>query len=173
MVVRNKIWEELKQAHANVLCICWYTNRQRKHDRWYQMFIAIIASAGTFGYLFDNIAPLISSGIIAFVSVVKSLFPHFLQPEKELCVLDGIMDYYNQYMNEMEHLFYRFDHGSITEDETIEKVYELKKDECSRQSIMNRFVRSIPASRHGKIDKESTEYINRVYFNRYEQDKSK
>ena len=171
MVVRNKIWEELKQAHANVLCFCWYTNKQRKYERWYQVFVALVASGGTFGYLINEYAPLISSGIIAFVSVAKSLFPHFLQPEKELCILDGLMDYYNKYMNEMEHLFYLLDHNEIEEKEAIQKVYELKKDECSQQSIMNRFVRSIPESRHKKIDNESTEYINRVYFNKYEQNK--
>ena len=125
---------------------------------------------GTFGYLINEYAPLISSGIIAFISVAKSLFPHFLQPEKELCILDGLMDYYNKYMNEMEHLFYQFDHKEIEEKEAIQTVYELKKDECSQQSIMNRFVRSIPESRHKKIDNESTEYINRVYFDKYEQD---
>lgn len=74
-------------------------------------------------------------------------------------------------MNEMEHLFYQFDHKEIEEKEAIQKVYELKKDECSQQSIMNRFVRSIPDSRHKNIDNESTEYINRVYFNKYEQNK--
>ena len=171
MVVRNKIWEELKQAHANVLCLCWYTNKQRKYERWYQVFVALVASGGIFGYLINEYAPLISSGIIAFVSVAKSLFPHFLQPEKELCILDGLMDYYNKYMNEMEHLFYLLDHNEIEEKEAIQKVYELKKDECSQQSIMNRFVRSIPESRHKKFDNESTEYINRVYFNKYEQNK--
>lgn len=169
MVVRNKIWEELKQAHANVLCLCWYTNKQRKYERWYQVFIALVASGGTFGYLINEYAPLIGSGIIAFVSVAKSIFPHILQPEKELCILDGIMDFYNKYMNEMEHLFYLFDHKEIEEKDAIQKVYELKTDECSQQSIMNRFVRSIPESRHKKIDKESTEYINRVYFDKYEQ----
>ena len=44
MVIKNKIWEEMKQAHANVLCVKWYTDKQRKHDRYYQMFIALVAS---------------------------------------------------------------------------------------------------------------------------------
>ena len=171
MIVRNKIWEELKQAHADVLCISWYTNRQRKYDRWYQLFIALVASGGTFGYIINDYAPLLGSGIIAFVSVAKSVFPHFLQPEKELCILDGLMDYYNHYMNEMEYIFYQFDHNDINEKEAIQKVHELKQEECSKQSIMNRLVRSIPESRNKEIDKESTEYINKVYFNKYEQNK--
>lgn len=72
MVIKNKIWEEMKQAHANVLCVKWYTDKQRKHERYYQMFIALVASGGTFGYLLNEIAPLISSSIIAFVSMAKT-----------------------------------------------------------------------------------------------------
>ena len=53
MIVRNKIWEEIKQAYANVLCLRWYTDKQRKYERWYQMFVAIVASGGTFGKI-DN-----------------------------------------------------------------------------------------------------------------------
>lgn len=51
MVVRNKVWEEIKQAHVNILCLRWYTDRQRRHERYYQFFIAFTASAGTFGYI--------------------------------------------------------------------------------------------------------------------------
>lgn len=105
----------------------WYTDKQRKHERYYQMFIALVASGGTFGYLLNEIAPLISSSIIAFVSVVKALFPHFIQPEKELCILDGLMDYYNGYMTELEHLYFRYETEDISDKETEEFLYHLKK----------------------------------------------
>ena len=77
MVIRNKVWEELKQAHVNIL----YTDSQRKYERYYQCFIAFTASAGTFGYIIEEWLPLVSSMLIALVSVVKSLFPQFIQPD--------------------------------------------------------------------------------------------
>ena len=80
-------------------------------------------------YLLNDIAPLISSSIIAFVSVVKALFPHFIQPEKELCILDGLMDYYNGYMTELEHLYFRYETEDISDKETEEFLYHLKKEE--------------------------------------------
>lgn len=169
MIVRNKVWEELKQAHVNILCLRWYTDRQRKYERYYQCFIAITASVGTFGYVFENWLPFVSSLLIAFISVVKALFPQFIQPEKELCILDGIMDFYNRYMNDLELLMHQNDTEQLNEDETMIKIHQLKGDECEKQSIMNRFVRSIPKKRLKLLENESTEYINRVYFNKYEQ----
>ena len=40
-----------------------------------------------------------------------------------------------------------------------------------KQSTFNRLVRSIPQKRHEKIIQESETYINRVYYNNYEQEK--
>lgn len=52
-------------------------------------------------------------------------------------------------------------------------IYMKKKSkECHKQSIMNRFIRSIPPKREKKIEYESTQYINRVYFNKYEETKN-
>lgn len=101
MIVRNKIWEELKQAHANVLCIAWYNDNRRRLNRRYDLFIAVVASGSSFGYLLNNNIPLIGSITIAIVSVAKSIFPQFLQPEQELSELDKIMDYYNKYESEL------------------------------------------------------------------------
>jgi hypothetical protein len=88
MIVRNKIWEELKQAHANVLCIAWYNDRRRRYNRWYHLFIAVVASSSSFGYLLNNNIPLIGSITIAIVSVAKSIFPQFLQENNYVCQRD-------------------------------------------------------------------------------------
>ena len=168
MIVRNKVWEEIKQAHVNVLCLKWYTDRQRKNERYYQCFIAITASVGTFGYVFEEWFPFVSSLLIAFVSVVKSLFPQFIQPEKELCILDGIMDFYNCYLNDLELLMYKHDNEDMDDDETMINIHSLKVNECEKQSTMNRFIRAIPEKRIKQFEIESAEYLNRVYYNQYE-----
>lgn len=168
MVVRNKIWEEIKQAYANVLCLRWYTDKQRKYERWYQMFIALVASGGTFGYLIDSKFPLVSSVIIAFVAVAKSLFPNFLQPERELCFLDGLMDFYNKYMIDMESLLYNSDKEKLSEEDSFERMYCLKSEETVKLSLMNKLVRSIPEKLHRRFIEEADRYIKRVYYNEYE-----
>ena len=111
MKVRNKIWEELKQAHANVLCIGKYTNRQRRWNRLYHVFIATTAALGTILTKVEPEWAPITLWVIAFVSIIKSIFPQILQDEQELCRLDDLMDYYNCFMVEMEEMFYKYDKG--------------------------------------------------------------
>lgn len=99
MVVRNKIWEEFKQAKANVVCIRRYNSVQRQLCCIYQIFIAVCAAVGTFSFGFSNKIPFIALFSIAIVSLVKAIFHQIIQPEQELCELDNIMGNYNTFMN--------------------------------------------------------------------------
>ena len=113
MEVRNKLWEEFKQAKANVVCIRRYNSVQRQLNSIYQIFIAVCAAVGTFSFGFSDRIPFFALLSIAIVSLIKAIFPQIIQPEQELCELDGIMDYYNSFMNKMEVLFYQLDKLSL------------------------------------------------------------
>lgn len=170
MEVRNKIWEEFKQAKANVICIRRYNSLQRQLNCIYQIFIAVCAAVGTFSFGFSDKIPFIALLSIAIVSLIKAIFPQILQPEQELCELDGIMDYYNSFMNKLEKFFYELDKEQKTEDEVMAELFELKEDECKKQSKINKFIRWIPNRMQKKVDKEVDTYIREVYYNIYNQD---
>ena len=57
MICRNRIWEELKQAKANIICIQKYTDKRRGYNRAYNGFVAITASAGALGTLLNDKVP--------------------------------------------------------------------------------------------------------------------
>lgn len=169
MVVRNKIWEEFKQAKANVECIARYTSLQRQLNCIYQVFIAATAAVGTVTSGFYIKASVYALAAIAIVSLAKAIFPQIIQPENELCTLDGIMDYYNSFMNKLEDLFYNLENSKKTEDEIMAEIVNLKEEECKMQSQMNKLIRWIPQWMQKRIDKVVITYINEVYYNIYEQ----
>lgn len=169
MEVRNKVWEEFKQAYANVSCIRRYTSMQRQLNCIYQVFIAATAAGGTVFSGFVPEASIYALGAIAFVSLTKAIFPQILQPEKELCDLDALMEYYSLYMNKMELLFYQYDNNQKGDDDIMNELYCLKEDECKKFSQMNKLVHWIPWLMQKHIDKEGDTYINKVYFNKYNQ----
>lgn len=168
MIARNRIWEELKQAKANILCLQKYTDRRRANNRYYNGFVAITVSAGALGYIIDEYVPLITSIAVGFVSIIKSIMPNFLQTEPELSELDNLSDFYVRYMNSLERIWYDFDHDFIYEQETMNRFFNLKETECDKESILNKGVRNISPKMQAKIDEEATEYINRVYFKKEE-----
>lgn len=173
MEVRNKIWEEFKQAKANVVCIRRYNSLQRQLNSIYQIFIAVCAAVGTFSFGFSNKIPFIALLSIATVSLVKAIFPQILQPEQELCELDGMMDYYNSFMNKLERFFYELDKQQKTDDEVMKELFSLKDEECLKESKMNKLIRWIPKRMQKKVDAEVQTYIDEVYYNIYKQENGK
>lgn len=167
MILRNKIWEEIKQAFANSQCILRYNNRHRKWNRWYDFFIGITAAIGALGYLIDAIWPLVSTFLISVVSFSKPLFPSILQKEEELSSLDGISDFYTLYLTRLEEIFYCLDNKQLSEQEVAKKFFKLKEDECEKQSRMNKLIRSISKSEQKFLDKLADDYTNKIYFNKY------
>lgn len=173
MEVRNKIWEEFKQAKANVVCIRRYNSLQRQLNSIYQIFIAVCAAVGTFSFGFSDKIPFIALLSIAIVSLVKAIFPQILQPEQELCELDGMMDYYNSFMNKLERFFYELDKQQKTDDEVMMELFTLKDEECLKESKMNKLIRWIPKRMQQKVDAEVQTYIDEVYYNIYKQENDK
>lgn len=140
MICRNRIWEELKQAKANIICIQKYTDKRRGYNRAYNGFVAITASAGALGTLLNDKVPFFASMLIGFVSIIKSVLPNFVQGESELSSLDVLADFYNKYMNSLENIWYRFDHDIIDEKQAMDEFFKLKETECDKMSQMNRLV---------------------------------
>ena len=57
MIARNRMWEELKQAKINILCLQKYTDRRRAYNRYYNAFIAIVSSIGALGFSLNELIP--------------------------------------------------------------------------------------------------------------------
>lgn len=164
MIARNRIWEELKQAKANILCLQKYTDIRCAHNRYYNGFIALTASIGALGFPINEYIPFIASLLIGFVSITKSIMPNFLQSEPELSELDNLSNFYVHYMNSLEKIWYDHEHEFTEEKETMELFFKLKDSECDKESIFNKGVRYISKGLQKKIDEQAEEYINRVYF---------
>ena len=174
MSIKNRIWDELFWAKVCILCIQRYTSWHRRYNRWYETFIALTASFGAFGFLYDHLAPLFSTLVIGFVSVAKAIFPSLIQKEEELSSLDVISDFYVAYMMNLELLYYNYQNKLFDKDADIndhlaaEHFFMLKESECEKQSRMNKLLRKISDKNHARFNKDATDYVNRVYFNKYE-----
>jgi hypothetical protein len=170
MIVKDKLWEDLRQAKANIICIQRYTDRGRKYSRAFNASIILIASIGTISGLFvDETIALWASAAVALSSILKTLLPSLIQSEQELSELDRLADYYSKFLNATEKIWYEFFHKFITEEEAMKRFFGLKEDECDKASTLNRLVRSISKKEQEKINERAGEYVNRVYFGRSQQ----
>lgn len=165
MIARNKIWEELRQANANITCIQRYTDRNRKISRYFNAIIIICASVGTIGGVYNQWIAVIASGLVALSTILKSLMPNFIQSEQELTELDRLMDYYSKYLNKLEMIWYNCYEKHISEKDAVEQLFLIKDDEADKRSTMNKLVRNLSKKEIAEINSIANEYVTRVYFN--------
>lgn len=168
MNARNRIWEELKQTKANILCAQMYTDRKRLWNRRYNATIAILAGFGALGFAINEYIPFITSLLVGTFSIIKSLIPTFSQTEAELSEMDAISDFYAKYMNSLEEIWYRLDTGEIKEKEAMDDFFKLKESECDKESKLNRGTRSISKRLQDKVNGKAKQYIDDVYFTKTE-----
>ena len=168
MIARNRIWEELKWAKCNIVCLQRYTDRGRKVLRWIDSLIIAFSTIGALGSLIDVRIAIFGVSIVALTSILKTALSGIAQSEQEFSELDRLMDFYSMYMNMIEKLWYDFNKDIMTEDEMIHALFKMKEDECNRFSLLNKLIRSISKKEQMRIEASSEEDINRVYFNKYE-----
>lgn len=164
MIVRNRIWEELRQAKCNIICLQRYTDRVRKRSRFFNTFMIFCASIGAIGGVYKQYIAVVASFLIAVSSILKALLPNVIQSDQELSDLDRLMDFYSKYLNALEKIWYENENKLIEEKEIVEKLFALKDDECDKYSSMNKGVRRISPTEMKKINEQAQEYVSRVYF---------
>lgn len=165
MIVRNRIWEELRQAKCHIICLQRYTDKTRKRSRTINALTVLFASIGAIGGIYDPLFAIIASALIAISSILKSLIPHIIQSDQELAELDRLMDYYSRYLNAIEKVWYENENKVYDEKYILERFFTLKDEEADKYSAMNKGVRDIPTKEMKKINDQAREYVNRVYFN--------
>lgn len=173
MNIRNKLWEEIKFSRSTINTILWYTDNQRKWSRFYNIGIAVVATLGTFGVMVDKLIPFYSTLIVAIASFVKALFPQLIQSEQELVELDSISDYYEEYYNSLEHLWYNHENRIIDTNQLANDLFQLIKKSANNKSKMNRLLRRIPKKAKSKINNQVDLYLKEVFFDSYPSDNTR
>ena len=171
MLVRNRIWEELKQALANMFCLERYIDRGRKRLRWFNTLIIILPTTGALGggILDNKWIAIIGAIATALVAILKAVLPNLIQTEQELTELDRLLEFYARYKNQLERLWYESDAKNLSEEDAIKQLFEIKDNETEKYSLLNKGIRSLSEREEKKIQAKSDTYLKRVYSNNYDE----
>lgn len=163
--MRNRIWSELTQSKHNIEFICLYIEYQNNKIKFFNIFTLIFSSAGVLGWKFWDYLPLISCIIISLVSLLKLIKPHFIPTEKEIINMDKIHEFYEDYYNKLEKLWYNLENNIINEQEATDKFYKIKHTELVINPIINNVLKNKPKKIIDKAKENSDSYFNQTFIN--------
>ncbi len=161
--MRDRIWTELTQAKHNEEFASLYAERQRKILKFFNIGVLVFSTGGVMGWaVWDNF-PLLACIIIAFVSLLRLLQPHIISTEKQISNIDTISDFYFNYYNKLERLWYDSEHKSIDKEAVKAQFFEIKETESKMTSLVNDTIRTKPKRLVDKAGKYSNDYFKRTF----------
>lgn len=161
--MRNRIWTEITQSKHNIEFTSLYTDRQRLLLRIFNLGVLAFSSSGIMGWGIWDKLPLIACVIIALISLLRLLQPHFIMNEKQLKNLDDIHRFYTDYYNRVEKLWYDFEADRVTEEQATKDFFKLKKLETNINPIIAETIRDKPKSITKKAKQYSDDYFKQVF----------
>lgn len=166
MIIRNDIWEELKDAKTHQLSCLYYVNKKRKFNRCYNFAIIIIAGLGAISFFLNHWCAFVTTLVVTLLEVVKSFVPAVCQSEKELVELDNLAIYYGGTSLKLEELWTKYELGYYKKDKaTVSKeLYNLLNDKAENDTKMNRLIHSLSEKEDRNIQDQTDEYLKSKYY---------
>lgn len=161
--MRTRIWNELGQIkHNHIYCIL-LLSRQKRVLNIFNITILVFSSAGIMGWrIWDNFT-FIACIIIAGISLLKLISPHIIPSEKQIEKLDSITDFYFDYFNKLEQLWYDCYNDRLNDEDAQAKFYELKNTEREINKTINDIIKSTNNKIYKKTDIETRDYLRQIF----------
>jgi hypothetical protein len=159
----ERLWYELGQVKHNHFYCVFLLARQREQLNWFNIVVLVFSSGGMMGYQLWKEIPLVACIIVAIISLLKLISPHIIPSEKQLDKLDSVADFYFDYFNKLEQLWFDFDKDRITELELQNKFYTLKDLERETNKKVNEIVKRTIKTLATKADTETRQYLKLTY----------
>ena len=166
MMIRDKIWEDMKEAKTYQLSCLYYVDKKRRFNRWYNFAIIIIAGIGAITFFLNHWCTFATTIATILLEIVKSFVPAVCQSEKELVELDNLASYYGETSHKLEELWTKNESDYYTNNEQTvsKKVFNIRKNEAENKTKMNRLIHSLSHKEDKKIQDQADEYLKSKYY---------
>lgn len=161
--ILNRIFEELKQANVDRYYAEELIDRQIISSRLFNIIVALLSTTGAIGAFISAEFPVVSSIIIALISIANQFYPVFFLKTEDLTKLIRLHTEYNVHFNKLQDLFCLAHSNIINEIEAQNKLQKLTQDNASKQTDISRIFGRINKRIESKVVTKSDNYLNTIY----------
>lgn len=163
--MRERIWYEMTQSLFNVSYISKLIVRQRKMVMIMNFIIILFSTSGVMGFGVWKYYPVVACVIVSSVSVLKIALPAFLGDAMFLQKMDQVYNFYKDYANQLEKLWFDVMDGCVSEEECKILFFKIKENETGINSKTSEvlekqfFLKRIER----KAEEETKEFLHNIY----------
>ena len=168
MIIRNKIWDEIKEVDVFSRCAMRYASVQRKIQFAYKVAIPVLAAlCALFTKLNMPNYTFWSAVLICFSTILKSFCTQIVLSEKDIEKLDKLGVDFENCRTKYEDLMRKLDNKEISENEASNVIDKQQSIYSKKKSELNKLILWIPLGTKRRLKKESEEYLKGIHFNQY------
>lgn len=168
MVVRNKIWDEIKEADVFSRCAMRYASVQREIQFVYRITIPVLAAlCALFTKLNMPDYTFWSAVLICFSTILKSFFTQIILSGKDIERLDKLGVDFENFRTKYEDLMRKLDNKEISDNEASTVIDKQQLIYSQKKSELNKLILWIPILEKRRLQKESEEYLKGIHYNQY------
>lgn len=155
--MRTRIWNELGQIKYNEFYCIYLLAYRKRLINYFNVIILAFSGAGIMGWKIWENAPVVSCAVISTISLLKLLQTHIIPSDKDIEKLDKVSDFYFEYFNKLEALWYKQDR--ISEEELQNEYYKIKDSEKEANKLLKDVLKRINNRIHKKANLEATLFL--------------
>ncbi|MHC1707468.1 MAG: hypothetical protein AB9842_08100 [Bacteroidales bacterium] len=139
--MRTRIWSEMTEAKFKSNFIVLYLKFQRTVITYSNVLLLVFSSSGIFGWKVWDYMPLLSCVLIAVISLFKLIKQEIVYSEKQILKLEKVNEFYSEYYNKLERLWYEFEGKRVNEVQATQAFYQIKNTEIGIDRVVNEVVK--------------------------------
>lgn len=168
MIIRNKIWDEIKEVDVFSRCAMRYASVQRKIQFAYKIAIPVLAAlCALFSKLNMPNYTFWSAVLICLSTILKSFFTQIILSEKDIEKLDKLGVEFENFRTKFEDLMRKLDNNEISDYEASNIIDKQQSTYSKKKSELNKLILWIPSWINNRLQKESEEYLKGIHYNQY------
>ena len=161
--MRNRIWYELAQSKHNLFYCNFLLAYRRRLLNIFNIIILVFSGAGVMGWQFWNNFPFIACMIVSIISLIKLIGPHIIPSEKEIDKLDKVTDFYFNYYNQIENLWFEIQNNKINEEQYQKSFYKIKLTEKNVNKLVNEIIKHSNKKLTLRAKEETDNYLRQTF----------
>jgi len=161
----NKIWYEMVNMKYGEIYLSKYLGFQRNIKKIFLIMTLVVSASGILGWkYFENYA-WIAFILIIIMQLLLLIENQLIRSDKEIEEISNLRMLYTKYFITLEKLWADFYSDRITENESIDKYFELRNSDWVKIEELDCKL-DIKRYRHlmSKTEEETNKYIN-IYYN--------
>ena len=161
--MRNRLWTELTQSKHNLGYCIGLVSYQRTIQKWFNICILAFSTSGIMGWTIWKQFPIVVCFVITALELVKLLQPHLIPAEKNIDKIDAVAEFYSNYYNTLEQIWYDHYNERISDEDAQTRFYALKGTEKEINSTVTQLIRGRNKKLLKRTERETKTYFQRTF----------